>query len=205
MVSMGVMAVKGGRRIAVVGGSDGMELRPEVLFFSYEGGTFVPVDEGARLREPRRDAALVPYGGTERLLYVGGHDSPGRAEDARMLASSEVLSPGAAEPVTAGPQVFARSEPCAVALPDGRVMTSGGRRFTTSGLVSDAHVELLVPGENGGAPALLGLMPFERQRHQHSCTVLEDGSVLVVGGVDDNGVRPATLGDLFIYTPVPLD
>ncbi|MFL5353056.1 kelch repeat-containing protein [Archangium sp.] len=204
-LGMGVMAVQGGQRIAVVGGSDGVALRPEVLFFAYEGGTFVPVGEGARLREPRRDAALVPYGGTERLLYVGGHDSPGLGDDAHLLASSEVVSPGAAEPVTAGPQIFARSEPCAVALPDGRVMALGGRQFSLGGLVSDAHVELLVPGKDGGAPALLGLMPLERQRYQHSCTVLEDGSVLVVGGLDDTGARWATLGDLFIYTPVPLD
>lgn len=204
-VGMGVMAVQGGQRIAVVGGSDGVELRPEVLIFAYDGGTFARVGQGARLREPRRDAALVPYGGTERLLYLGGHDSPFPADDARLLASSEVVSPGAAEPVTAGPQIFARSEPCAVALPDGRVMTIGGRQFSAGGLVSDAHVELLVPGKDGAAPGLLGLMPLERQRYQHTCTVLEDGSVLVVGGLDDTGARWATLGDLFIYTPVPLD
>ncbi|QRK13912.1 hypothetical protein JQX13_33135 [Archangium violaceum] len=209
-VGMGVMPVRGGQRIAVVGGSDGTELRPEVLFFSYEGGSFVPVGEDARLREPRRDAALVPFGGPERLLYVGGHDSPdaSRPEDVlgvRFLPTSEVVSPGDASQVTAGPQVFARSELCAVALPDGRVMTLGGLQFTASGPVSDPHVELLVPGTDGGSTALLGLKPLEQARHQHTCTVLEDGSVLIVGGLDDNGVRRTTLGDLVIYTPVPLD
>lgn len=201
----GVMAVQGGQRIAVVGGSDGVDLRPEVLFFEFQGGTFEPVGEGARLKEPRRDGALVPYDGTERLLYLGGHDSPVSGEDAHLLASSEVVSPGAAEPVTAGPQIFGRSEPCAVALPDGRVMVLGGRMFGIGGLVSDAHVELLVPGKDGGAPGLLGLAPLERPRYQHTCTVLEDGSVLVAGGLDDTGARWTTLGDLFIYTPVPLD
>ncbi|PTL82876.1 hypothetical protein DAT35_18310 [Vitiosangium sp. GDMCC 1.1324] len=203
-VGMGVMAVQEGRRIAVVGGWDGTELRPEVLFFGYEGGSFVPVGEGARLREPRRDGALVPFGGPERLAYLGGYDSPGRVEDVRLLASSEIISASDSQ-VTAGPQVFARSNLCAVALPDGRVMTLGGLGSSTSGLVSDPHVEMLVPGKEGGPTALLGLKPLERERHQHTCTVLEDGSVLVVGGLDDNGVRQTTLGDLFIYTPVPLD
>ncbi|WP_395842761.1 kelch repeat-containing protein [Archangium violaceum] len=210
-VGMGVMPVQNGQRIAVVGGSDGTELRPEVLFFSYEGGSFVPVGEGARLREPRRDATLVSFGGPERLLYVGGHDSPdasGSLEDVlgvRFLPTSEVVSPGSASQVTAGPQVFARSDLCAVALPDGRVMTLGGLQSTASGPVSDAHVELLVPGKDGGPTALLGLMPLAQARHQHSCTVLEDGSVLVVGGLEDNGARRTTLGDVVIYTPVPLD
>jgi hypothetical protein len=202
-VGMGVMPVRQGRRIAVVGGSDGTALRPEVLFFSYEGGTFVSVDEGLRLREPRRDAALVPFGGLDRLLSVGGHDTPEGVEgEPRPLASSEVLSPGAA---VAGPQVFARSGLCAVALPDGRVLTSGGLRASASGLQSAPHAELLLPGQEGGSPVMFGLPPLERPRHQHSCTVLRDGSVLLAGGLDNDGRRRTTLGDLVIYTPAPLD
>ncbi|HEX8822121.1 MAG TPA: kelch repeat-containing protein [Archangium sp.] len=205
-VGMGVMPVRDGRRIAVVGGSDGRELRPEVLFFSYEGGTFAPAGEGPRLREPRRDAALVPFGGSEQLLFVGGHDSAEGVESApRLLASSEVISSGEATRVTAGPQVFARSEPCAVALPDGRVLTLGGLRSTANGLVSAPQGELLVPGKEGGTPVMFGLPMLERQRHQHTCTVLEDGSVLIAGGLDDDGRQRTTLGDLVIYTPAPLD
>ncbi len=107
--------------------------------------------------------------------------------------------------VAAGPQVFARSGLCAVALPDGRVLTSGGLRATVSGLLSDPHGELLVPGNEGGSPAMFGLPLLERQRHQHTCTVLEDGSVLIAGGLDNEGGRRTTLGDLVIYTPAPLD
>ncbi len=201
-VGMGVMPVRDGRSIAVVGGSDGSMLRPEVLFFSYEGGTFVPSGETGQLREPRRDAALVPFDGSERLLYVGGRASADRESNGRFLASSEVVSPSR---VSAGPQVFARSGLCAVALPDGRVMTLGGQRSTSNGLVSDSHVEMLFPGKDGAAPGLLGLKPLAQPRHQHSCSVLEDGSVLIAGGLDDNGNGWTTLGDLVIYTPVPLD
>lgn len=204
-VGMSVMPVQDGRRIAVVGGSDGTSPRPEVLFFSFEGGSFVSVGEGVRLREPRRDAALVPFGGPERLLYVGGNASPGGGEDARFLASSEILSPGAATQVSPGPQVFARSGLCAVTLPDGRVLTFGGLRYGAGGFVSDAHAEMLVPGKDGAAPGLLGLKPLDRPRHQHSCTVLRDGSVLIVGGVEETGTQRTTLNDLVVYMPAPLD
>jgi hypothetical protein len=204
-VGMSVMPVQDGRRIAVVGGSDGASLRPEVLFFSFEGGSFVPVGESVRLRQPRRDAALVPFGGPDRLLYVGGSDSPDGLEAARFLASSEVVSPGAATQVSPGLQVFARSGLCAVTLPDGRVMTFGGLRYNGGALVSDPHAELLVPGKDGAAPGLLGLKPLDRPRHQHSCTVLQDGSVLIAGGVEDTGTQRTTLDDLVLYMPAPLD
>ncbi|WP_375773772.1 Kelch repeat-containing protein [Archangium gephyra] len=84
-------------------------------------------------------------------------------------------------------------------------MTLGGLRYSAGSFVSDSHVELLVPGKDGAAPALLGLKPLERQRQQHSCTVLQDGSVLIAGGLDDNGFQRTTLDDLVIYTPAPLD
>ncbi|MCY1080080.1 Kelch repeat-containing protein [Archangium lansingense] len=204
-VGMAAMPVQDGRRIAVVGGSDGTSLRPEVLFFAHEGGSFVPVGEGARLREPRRDGALVPFGGPEQLLYLGGHDSPRNVDEARFLASSELVSSGVPPQVSAGPQVFARSGLCAVALPDGRVMTLGGVRYSSGVLASDSHVELLVPGEEGAAPGLLGLMPLEQPRQQHTCTVLDNGAVLIAGGLNDTGSQRKTLGDLVLYTPVPLD
>ncbi|WNG19134.1 kelch repeat-containing protein [Cystobacter fuscus] len=205
-VGMGVSAVGDGRRIAVVGGSDGTALVPEVLFFSYQGDTFVAEDTGERLREPRRDAALVPFGGPGRLLYVGGQSSPGAAMTDTLLASSQIVSPDAASRQGQGPQIFARSEPCAVALQDGRVLTLGGWGNADVGeLVSNAHGELFVPGAQGGAAGLLGLPDLERSRHQHTCTALEDGSVLIAGGLEEDGVQRTTLDDLLLYMPVPLD
>ncbi|WNG28673.1 hypothetical protein F0U62_35260 [Cystobacter fuscus] len=205
-VGMGVSPVGDGRRIAVVGGSDGKALVPEVLFFSYQGDTFVAEDTGERLREPRRDAALVPFGGPGRLLYVGGHSSAGAAMPDTLLASSQIVSPDAASRQGQGPQIFGRSEPCAVALQDGRVLTLGGWGNAGGGeLVSNAHGELFVPGAEGGAAGLLGLPDLERSRHQHTCTALEDGSVLIAGGLEEDGVRRTTLDDLLLYMPVPLD
>jgi hypothetical protein len=199
---MQVAALPGGRQLAVVGGSDGTELRPEVLMFAYEGGTFVPVPSSVRLREPRRGAALVPFGIGGRLLVVGGSGAPERLDSTRLLASSEGVSQ---EGVTDGPQVAARSELCAVALPDGRVFTAGGLRADWSGLVSDARAELLLPGQQGREPTVFGLKPLGRARYLHTCTVLPDGAVLVVGGRDLEGQGGATLGDLTVFMPPPVD
>ena len=227
-VGMGVWPVGDGRRLAVVGGAEGTALRPEVLLFAYEGSTFVPAGDGGRLIEPRRDGALVSFGGPERLLYVGGQFVAGEARNGevatgasfrstRFLASSEVLAPGASSPAARGPVLFPRREPCAVTLPDGRVMTLGGLREyvdydPTDRLykyvqVSEPRGELFSVGEDGRAPVSLGTPPLERARHQHTCTVLEDGAVLVVGGLDQEAAedRRTTLGDLVIYMPMPLD
>jgi len=204
-VGMGVQPLGDGQRIAVVGGSDGVTLQPDVLVFAYQEDSFVPVAGGGVLREPRRDAALVPFGTADRLLYVGGHASPGDPWTDSLLASSEIVPSEEPSRAGAAPQVFARSGPCAVALPDGRVMTLGGRGFGFGGLVSDPHAELLVPGKDGGATGILGMKNLERPRYAHTCTVLEDGAVLVVGGVEDDGGERMTLGDLFVYTPPPLD
>jgi hypothetical protein len=203
---MGVLPVGDGRRIAVVGGSDGTTLVPEVLYFSYQGDTFVSEDTGERLREPRRDAALVPFGGPGRLLYVGGHSSAGAARTDSLLASSQIVSPDAASRQGQAPQIFARSEPCAVALQDGRVLTLGGWGNSRLGeLTSDARGELFVPGSDGGAAGLIGLPDLERPRHQHTCTALDDGSVLIAGGLEEEGSQRTTLDDLLLYMPVPLD
>jgi len=205
-VGMGVIPVQGGQGLAVVGGSDGSQLRPEVLLFRYDGSDFSLVNSEGRLSEPRRDAALASFGGPERFLLVGGYDSPDGVERSRrMLASSEQVSRGGTVRVEEGPQIFARSEPCAVSLPDGRVLTVGGLSSDGLGLASSPQGELLFPGLEGGAPGMLGLPLLERGRYQHTCTVLEDGSVLIAGGVEDDGFLKATLSDLLLYTPVPLD
>lgn len=205
-VGLSVLAVGDGGRIAVVGGTDGTELRPEVLFFAYDGSSFVPSGAAEQLTEPRREGALVPFGGTDRLLYVGGlASSTDTPSDTSFLASSQVLWPDDPSRSEPGPVVFPRSGLCAVALPDGRVVTIGGVEEEFGERHTDPHVEVLVPGTNGGVPAMLGVKALERQRAQHSCTVLEDGAVLIVGGVTEEGDHQTTLGDVILYTPVPLD
>jgi hypothetical protein len=189
-----------GRRIAVVGGSDGTNLPGKVLLFSYEGGTFVTSDQSPMLREPRREATLVAWP-QERLLLIGGSGEAGEPEFVvRELATSEVLGVAGTPAVLPGPQVVARMQPCAAVLGDGRVLVAGGRGFAGA----RGEVELLIP-QASGVPLSLGVAPLERARQRHTCTALEDGSVLLVGGLDDSLPPAATFGEVLVYTPPPMD
>lgn len=195
------------QRIAVVGGSDGVEVSRDVLTFSFNGVTFVPGNITVMLRQGRRDAVTTPYGDGKRLLVVGGYSSAGTPDDsARPVGASELLDLQSDAPtISQGPTIVGRGELCAVTLPGGRVLTAGGRRQNGEGfLASSGSVELITPtdGLTGG---VLGMSSVQPARYLHTCTPLPDGSVLVSGGVDSDGrgMRPAS--GTYLFMPVPKD
>ena len=157
--------------------------------------------------EPRRNAAAVALADSEQLLVAGGYLLAGEPEEgARLLASAEVLTAGQTLQVKEGPSIVARGDACAVALADGRVVTVGGRRFSsTGGLRSTGEVEVLTPVEASPSAGALGMTPLVRPRYLHSCTALPDGTVLIAGGVDDSGGDARFLDDVVIFTPPPRD
>lgn len=206
-VGASVVPLQGGKVLAVVGGSDGRALQPGVEAFAFDGSTFEPQGAGGLLLEARRDAAVAPFQGGERLVVAGGYAQPGEPDArSRLLASAEVHTPGQGFQVTDGPSIAARGEACAVALADGRVVTVGGRRISPENgrLLSAGEVEVLTPMTNptGGA---LGMEPLPRPRYLHTCTALSDGTVLIAGGVDDSGGEARFLDDVLIFTPPPRD
>ncbi|ADO73589.1 Kelch repeat protein [Stigmatella aurantiaca DW4/3-1] len=202
-----VSAVQEGQRVAVIGGSDGTALVPEVLTFAFDGATFVPEATGARLRQPRRNAALAPFAG-QRLLVVGGYGSPEAPEiNGNALPMSEVIDWSAAVPrVSEGPSFVARGDVCAEALSAGRVFVAGGRRQDPASfkLVSSGLVEQVIPTASETS-AVLGQPPLASARYLHTCTPLPDGSVLVTGGLDDSLGSPVIQESALIYMPVPRD
>ncbi|WP_224365453.1 hypothetical protein [Hyalangium versicolor] len=195
------------QRIAVVGGSDGTNLSREVLTFAFDGSTFALTSTSVALRQPRRDAAVAAYDDGQKLLVMGGYSTPGPVDNgSRAVAASELigLREGSSF-VAAGPSIVARGELCAVSLPDGRVLTVGGRRIGfENGLESMGATELLTPTTNatGGA---LGMLPVSPARYLHTCTLLPDGSVLVAGGLAESGGVPQPATGLYIFMPVPRD
>lgn len=205
-VGASVVPLQGGKLLAVVGGSDGSTLQAEVETFSFQGGTFVPVGSGGVLMEPRRNAMVTAFQDSGRLVVAGGYPAAAEpGEGARPLASAEVLTAGTALQVTQGPAIVARGDACAVTLPDGRVLTVGGRRVGGSGtLRSTGEVELLTPMATPTS-GTLGMTPLARPRYLHTCTALPDGTVLIAGGVDDSGGEPRMLDDVLIFTPPPRD
>src|SRR5215813_9381026 len=74
---------------------------------------------------------------------------------------------------TTGSLITARRDACAATLPNGQVLVSGGEG--ESGPL--ASVEVYGPG-----PTFVEITALDAARALHTCTVLLDGRVLVVGG-----------------------
>jgi hypothetical protein len=121
----------------------------------------------------------VCVNGRCRLVYVS-------------VSSSDVFDPVSGT-FAASTDIGARDQHAAVRLLDGTVLISGGiHRSLVSSTLADAEI-VDATGAN--------VMPTGSMltaRSQHSMTLLNSGSVLVVGGIDANGVR---LGTAELFDP----
>jgi len=201
-----VVAVKQGEYIAVAGGTDGSALKTEVTFFKFNGTTFAQqsLANPPRLADPgRRAAGATAIRGGADMIVVGGYNDPALVAP---VATSEIVSSQSAT-VSPGPNVGARGELCAVTMPDGTVMAIGGRTSTMAGMtgVSDGTSTLVKVNAQGGVTSLPGpTLPVPR--YAHTCTALQDGTVLVTGGINEiAGGSVTILQDAFIYQPAPVD
>ncbi len=206
-VGMAVAPVQGGKFIAVAGGSDGENVKDDVLFFSFDPaqGTFIQDATKARLNQFRRAAGVVGLADSSRVLLVGGYSSVNDAAGIQPVNTSEIVKTGDSK-AQQGPNVAsARGDICAALLRDGRVLAIGGRTGEL-GLPSrsDDTVELITPQADGTA-TVLGLEKLSPGRYWHTCTTLLDGSVLVLGGLGEapSGTQEV-LQDAWIFTPSPV-
>jgi len=201
-----VVPFQDGQRLAVIGGSDGFEVFREVLMFSFNGTTYSPATANVLLRQGRRDAVAAAFDDGQKLLVLGGYSTAETPdENARLVGASEVLSLNPEAPsLSIGPAIVDRGNLCAVGLPGGRVLTAGGRRLGDSGLSSSGVAELITPTENltGGA---LGMLPITPPRYLHTCTLLPDGSVLIIGGLDEGNGSAQVAKGIYLFMPVPRD
>ncbi len=202
-VGMSLAPVQRGQFLALAGGWDGTKLTDEVLFFNFDGSSFVASNATARLRTARRGAGIAPFGGANSLLVVGGYSNGTEPESA--LNTSEIITTRDAFNVSEGqPVSVPRGDICVAALPDGRVLTVGGRGPEFDGSVSSPSAEMMTPAPSGGA-TVLGMPALTTSRYYHTCTPLLDGSVLVLGGVEETTTRQRTLQDAWIFVPQPTD
>ncbi|MDQ3266759.1 MAG: kelch motif-containing protein [Myxococcota bacterium] len=205
-LGMSVAALPDGA-VAVAGGQLASGVTDLVQFFIYDEGarTFTSSRVPALLTQARRAAPVVPFATPDQLLVLGGFGDTDEVQPAP-LGSSELLQTTNPPVVLEGPAVTPRGSLCAVPLGDGRILTVGGRGLDInfSPVGSDA-VEVMTPTSSGGS-AVLGLQPLPVGRFQHSCTLLPDGTVLVLGGLsEDEDANTAVLGDAWVITPRPRD
>ena len=178
-----------------------------VRFFDYENGKMVQ-HYTASLMQPRMFPAAAGWG--RRYVIAGGFTGldparwwdlfPGNAtSDTAILdfASNGMLR------VVAGPALdAARGHMCAATLNDGRMLFIGGR-----GDASMANTTILTNDTSKTDPA--GGITISSQstlmdaRYFHTCTLLEDGSVLVTGGIRETDTGFDTLASMEVFVPRP--
>lgn len=134
--------------------------------------------------------------GTGRVLIVGG-----QAFDASQ-ESAELFDPETGSSAPTGSMSTPRSFHAATQLADGRVLITGGHRFNAVNSALDT-AEIYNPTTE---EFTLLSETMETTREGHTATLLEDGRVLVVGGLVDIQLPP-TRAELFdpvaeSFTPI---
>ena len=85
----------------------------------------------------------------------------------------------------------------ATLLPDGRVLSAGGRGG--AGYLSSA--DLFDPNAGGGAGVWYATGDMANRREEHSATLLPDGKVLVTGGFYNHGYNDIYLSSFELFDP----
>jgi N-acetylneuraminic acid mutarotase len=135
-------------------------------------------------------ATLLPNG---KVLVVAGSQSN------HILASAELYDPRTRTWSPAGTLSMGRSLHTATLLKSGKVLVVGGSPISPLYLGSLATVELYDPQTNSWALAASMHTP----RSYHTATLLADGRVLVIGGIEvSNDVTGRVLASTELYDPV---
>lgn len=133
--------------------------------------------------------------GNGKVLVAGGTDGRGK-----VLASAELYDPVRNRWTSAGSMAATRIGHTATLLPSGKVLVAGGLvlPFPSQSLAS---TELYDPASNRWSTAA----PMIESRTRHTATLLQDGRVLVVGGLtvtlQDGGLFPSQLTSAEVYDP----
>jgi hypothetical protein len=113
------------------------------------------------------------------VLVVGGHS--GRRESIQIYASAERYDPQRGVFVPAGSMTKRRHKHGGIALPDGRVVITGGAdERDDQGVYGDAEVYDSATDRF----ATLGSMQRRRYKHEGTLIPLRDGTILVAGGAE---------------------
>ncbi|MFL5431511.1 MAG: kelch repeat-containing protein, partial [Myxococcales bacterium] len=134
-------------------------------------------------------ATLLPNG---TVLLAGG-----LANANTSLASAELYDPATGTFSATGSMGTARSFATATLLADGSVLLAGGNSGTAAGDMALATAELFDPSTGSFTPT--GSMGSAR--HSHIAMLLDNGLVLIAGGLGPAQAGPAFLDGAELYDP----
>jgi hypothetical protein len=119
-----------------------------------------------------------------RLLVTGGFWPGGATVDERYVDRCALYDPQSETWTLAAPLRTRRSLHGSVLLTDGRVLVVGGKYGTSSGSqIYPQDSQIYDPGLDAWTVGPMLVTP----RKCHTCTMLQDGRMIVVGGVDSKG------------------
>jgi hypothetical protein len=182
----------GDGRILIAGGEDANDRTHEVGSAELFDPVAVSFTATGSMNEPRLTATASRLM-DGKVLVAGGSDGIEGDTQAGVRAELYDASTGTFSP-TGSMQVGQRIEHTATLLAGGSVLIVGGLPFILSGVSGYLQAELYDAGTGGFVIA--GNTTVVRT--QHTATLLADGRVLIVGGIDGNG----TYTSAELYDPV---
>ena len=194
---MGAMAHLSDTAFVFTGGTDGSRLLTSSASFNFtEVSSFYPEQLAPPSLTLGRTRSAFARIAPDRLVVAGGDEGQSPDGVTRPTAAIEVIRHGSAGPPLSSVLPEAVADACAVEV-GGRVLVIGGERI--DGIASARVITLAVADDT----LLIGeSSPLAQARTRHTCTLLRDGSVLVVGGVTRRGPTGA-LPSLELYLPAP--
>ena len=190
-VGHAMTTINSGQYPVVTGGRlEDDELSDQMLIIAEDGAIVT------RTVTKRMHPAIVSY--QNGVFTLGGFDESGTplatTEFKRLLDTGSGTSSG--DPVTSNLSE-ARGRLCAVLLGNGSILAAGGESASGASGAS----ELFSPGSDSGLSVQV-TDSLQSPRYLHTCTLLENGQLVVTGGIDSTGSATQSME---IYTPKPVD
>jgi len=133
---------------------------------------------------PRAGYPVAETLASGRVLVAGGHTSTTRSGWlSEIIANAEVFDLDAGLWTETGAMAVARRGACSIRLPSGDVLAVGGQHEETAGVVVTENTAELYDPASGTWTRTAGDLNVARA--WATCTLLDSGKVLVVGGMDD--------------------
>jgi Galactose oxidase, central domain len=184
----------GNGEVLVAGGTDSSGTALGELFDPVTA-TFTPTSTGLTQALHLAAAALdnggALFAGGQLTTVLSGGSTRCCVNGPVSTALALVFSGNASDPPTPGNLIASRSGPTATTLGSGQVLTAGGSKISSQvqGTSAMTTIQPLASAElydpSSGTSALAGNMSTARAGH--TATLLGNGKVLLVGGVDANG------------------
>lgn len=160
--------------------------------YRYDTGLFTTIENAALGARAGHRAVLLP---SEAVLLTGGAATHGGVPLA--TTATVRLQPDGTATASVGPNMVRARRDHSAVVASGVPVLIGGYGVDGAPLAS---IEALVPSASAGAAAFAEIAALRTARAETTASLLEDGTILIVGGAGD--AQGAPLLDAEVYNPI---